>query len=118
MWLLLLAVLLVSTVCFPIVYVHYTNENNPVNEEFFFGVSFGGSTASEAKLMIDKVKGYTNLILINNWDICTNEPALNEVCEYAYNADLYFMVFFDFISRIMYPWHQTWLDTAEERFGD
>jgi hypothetical protein len=31
---------------------------------------------------------------------------------------MHFMVFFDFISRVGYPWHQTWLDTAEERFGD
>ncbi len=118
MWLLLLAVILVSTVCFPIVYVNYTNENDPVDEDFFFGVSFGGNTTSEAKLMIDKVKGYTNLFLINNWDISTNETALNEICEYACNADLSFMVFFDFVSRIVYPWHQTWLDTAKERFGD
>jgi hypothetical protein len=113
-WLLLLAVLLVSTVSFPIVYVHYRNKKR----DFFFGVSFGSIKISEAKLMIDEVKGYTNFILINNWDITTTEDALNEVCEYAVNANLYFMVFFDWVSREVYPWHQTWLDTAKERFSD
>ncbi|UCC58577.1 MAG: hypothetical protein JSW14_01260 [Candidatus Bathyarchaeum sp.] len=117
-WLLLCTVLLASTVCFPIVYLHYTNEKNAVDEDFFFGVSFGSDKPSEAKLLIDKVKGYTNLLVINNWDICTNKTILNEICEYAYDADLYFMVFFDWVSRVVYPWHQTWLDTAEERFGD
>jgi hypothetical protein len=117
-WLLSLAVLLVSTVSFPIVYVHYMAGTSSVNEEFFFGVSFGSIKISEAKLIIDRVKGYTNFILINNWDITTNEDALNEVCEYAVDAGMYFMVFFDWVSREVYPWHQTWLDTAKERFGD
>ena len=42
----------------------------------------------------------------------------NEVCNYAAQANLNFIVFFDFISRIAYPWHQNWLDTAKERWGD
>jgi len=67
MWLLLLTVLLVSAVCFPIIYVHNENKKEASNEEFFFGVSFGGNTTSQAKLLIDKVKGYTNFFLINNW---------------------------------------------------
>jgi hypothetical protein len=28
------------------------------------------------------------------------------------------MVLFSFVSRVIYPWHQTWLDTAKERWGD
>ncbi len=117
MWLLLLAVLLVSSVSFPVVYFNYLVGTSSINEDFFFGVSFGSNQTSEAKLMIEKVKDYTNFILINNWDITTNETALNEVCKYAVDADMYFMVFFDWISRIWYPWHQTWLDSAKERFG-
>jgi hypothetical protein len=84
----------------------------------FFGVSFGGKTADEAKLLIDKVKGYTNFFLVNSWDVSTNETALNEVCDYAVKADLDFMVFFSWVSRVIYPWHQTWLDMAEARWGD
>ena len=69
MWLLLLTVLLVSAVCFPIIYLHNENKKETSNKEFFFGVSFGGNTTSQARLLIDKVKGYTNFVLINNWDI-------------------------------------------------
>ena len=28
------------------------------------------------------------------------------------------MVFFSWVSRIIYPWHQNWLDTAKTRWGD
>jgi hypothetical protein len=75
------------------------------------------NTTSEAKLLIDKVKGYTNLFVVNSWTVSTNETALNEICEYAVNANMSFIVFFDFISHVVYPWHQTWLDTARERWG-
>jgi hypothetical protein len=115
--LLLLTALLVSVVCLPIVYVHYKIKNEASKEDFFFGVSFGLNTSSEAKLLIDKVKGYTNLFVINSWEISTNETALNEICEYAVNSKMHFIVFFDFISHIIYPWHLTWLDTATERWG-
>ncbi len=84
----------------------------------FFGVSFGGNTTSQAKLLIDKVKGYKNFFIINSWDVAINETALNEICQYVVDTDMHFMVFFDFISQRHYEWHQTWLDTAEERFGD
>ncbi len=120
-WLLLLVVIVVSAVSVPLIYVHNQSRAVPPsspNGEFFFGVSFGGTTASQAKLLIDKVKGYTNFFLINSWDIATNETALDEISHYAVDNNLHFMVFFDYISRFIYPWHQTWLDTAKARFGD
>jgi hypothetical protein len=117
LWMLLLVALLVSVVCLPIVYVHYKIKEEASKENFFFGVSFGLNTTSEAKLLIDKVKGYTNFFLINSWDISTNETVLNEICEYAVEAEMSFMVYFDFISHTTYPWHRTWLDTAKARWG-
>lgn len=116
-WLLLLTVLLVSAVCFPILYVHNENKNGD-SDEFFFGVSFGGDTVSQAKSLIDKVKGYTNFFLINNWDISTNETALNEISQYAIDANMNIMVYYDFIPYQTYPWIQTWLSTAKERLGN
>ena len=113
----LLAVLIIS-VSLPYMYVYYRIWDATAKDEFFFGVTFGSETAEEARLLIDKVKDYTNLFVIDSWTLCTNETALNEVCKYAVKADLNFIVFFDFVSRIMYPWHQTWLDTAKERWGD
>ena len=113
----LLLVILLLSVAFSYA-VMYGGWKTPVDAEFFFGVSYGQETVEEAKLLIDKVKGYTNLFWVGSWSITTNETALNEVCDYAANADLSFIVFFSFVSRETYPWHQTWLDAAKERWGD
>jgi hypothetical protein len=114
--LLLLSVILLFSTFSAIIYIHHSFEQEESEEEFFFGVSFGLNTTTEAKLLIDKVKGYTNLFIINSWEISINETALNEVCEYAVDAKMNFMVFFDFLSHVAYPWHLTWLDTAKERW--
>jgi hypothetical protein len=115
-WIILLAVLLVAAIGIPVVYEGYVK--NETRDEFFFGVSFGGDTTEEAKLLIDRVKDYTNLFIINSYDISIDEGSLDEICQYLVDSDMCFMVFFDWISREVYPWQQIWLDTAEERFGD
>src|SRR4030067_2255467 len=114
LWL-ILVIILVIAVFSPIVYWYYSRKSEA---PLFFGITFGGKTANEAKLLIDAVKNYTNFFLVDSWDITTNETALNEVCDYTSKADLKFMVFFGFVSRVIYPWHQTWLDTAKTQWGD
>jgi hypothetical protein len=100
----------------------------------YFGVTFGGNTTSEAKVLIDKVKGYTNLIIIDNWDVALNETLLNEICQYAVDANLYIIVYFNFIfmsvsqlnaSRLSLftdagtsPFHISWLISANDKWGD
>lgn len=116
--LILIAILLTSLLCSVMVYIHYNFKDDVSEEDFFFGVSFGGNTTTQAKQLIDKVKGYSNLFIINSWETSINETALNEICEYAVDADLKFMVFFDFLSHIAYPWHLTWLDIAKERWAE
>jgi len=115
-WLLLSIILVVSIFCSAMVYVHYNFKREDSEEDFFFGVSFGGNTTSQAKLLVDKVKGYTNLFIINSWEFSTNETALNEICDYAVDAKMKFMVFFDYLAHVAYPWHLTWLDAAKERW--
>jgi hypothetical protein len=118
-WLILTIILLVVLFCSVLVYIQYESNKEVTNEEeFFFGISFGGNKTNQAKLLIDKVKGYTNLFIINSWEVSKNETALDEICNYAVEAELHFMVFFDFISHVAYPWHLTWLDTAKERWGE
>ena len=111
--------LLISFIISPLFYWKYSNAEEK-NEDNFSGVSFGGKTADEAKLLIDRVKKYTNFFLVNSWDITINETALNEVCDYAADANLSFMVFFDFISlddKIGYLFHKEWVSLAEKKWG-
>jgi len=137
LWLFVLVVLLASAVILPAVYLQNYAESDPGCEEFFFGVSFGGNSTSQAKLLIDRVKGYTNLFIVNSWEICgaANETLLDEVCEYAINAGLSVMVYFNFVyynytadfgniynasSWDLYgvsPWHVEWLNTAMAKWG-
>ncbi len=96
-WWILLAALLISSVYSPALYSYYEVKEETSNNDFFFGVTFGGNTTSDAKLLIDKVKDYTNLFIINSWDIATNETALTEICNYAVDAKMNIMVFFSFV---------------------
>ena len=116
-WAALLVTILVLAVCLPIIALN-TNKGTAEPDEFYFGVSFGDQHAEEALPLIDKVKDYTNLFLIGSWNVTTNQTALNMVCDYAAESGLNFIVYFDFISRIAFPWHQQWLDTAKQRWGD
>ena len=136
-WLLGLVALLVSAIALPAVYVYNQAETVSASDDFFFGVSFGGNTSSQAKLLIDKVKNYTNLFIVNSWEIsgAANETALNEVCEYAINANLNVMVYFNFVYynytedfgniynasswdlHGLSPWHVQWLNTRNRKMG-
>jgi hypothetical protein len=98
-------------------YCRIRSENS--EEKFFFGVTYGQNTVEEAKLLIDKVKNYTNLFIVDSYPITTNyttPQVLNEICDYAAKSNLHFIVyFFSFLSG---PWQQEWINTAEQTWGD
>jgi hypothetical protein len=112
----LLVVLAVSVALPYMCTYHAWNAND--KDEFYFGVTYGFNSTTEAKLLIDKVKPYTNLFVVDSWDLATNESLLNEVCDYAAAAGLNFIVYFDLISQTTYPWHQDWFRMAQMRWGD
>jgi hypothetical protein len=108
------------------------------DESVYFGITFGGTTAEQAKQLIDEVKPYTNLFVVASWTINggPNGSALTEICDYAVAANMYFIVYFNFIyqnytstigSRYnattwddygVSPWHRPWLEDARDRYGD
>ncbi len=116
-WGLFLIFLLLFAAFLPVAFLYMRPARVGV-DEFYFGVSFDGTSAEEAFPLIDRVKDYANLFVVTAWDIATNQTALDMVCDYAADADLYFIVYFAFISRTVYPWHQQWLDEANCRWGD
>jgi hypothetical protein len=85
--------------------------------EPYFGISFCGNTSAEAKLLIDKTKDYTNLFILQSGPISKNETAINEVCDYAVESGLDFIVFFGWFDT-GHPWQIPWLDYAKDRWGD
>jgi hypothetical protein len=94
------------------------NRQNPVvNRDFHVGVAFGGNTTAEAKLLIDKIKGYINLFVVQSGPVSTNETSLNEIVDYAVGANLDVIVYFGFFDPAQ-PWRVLWLDFAKQQWGD
>jgi hypothetical protein len=114
-WLLL--IILAVSAALPFAYWYHASSTTRA-DEFHFGVTYGFNTTSEAKLLIDQVKNYTDLFVIDSWDVTTNETMLDEICQYAANAGLKFIVYFDLVSRTTYPWHREWLASAKTRWSD
>jgi hypothetical protein len=91
--------------------------------DFYVGVSFCGDTAAEAKLLIDRLKSYTNLFVLQSGPVSRNETATTEICDYAANAGLKIIVYFgDLTPRISeengWLWRLSWLNTSRQRWGD
>lgn len=88
---------------------------------FYFGVELGyNTTLAGAESLIDTVKGYTNLLLIASPTIIKNETLLNETCDYAYNAGLYFMpVYYQNIDNSTFIGYlpNVWFTEAKQRYG-
>jgi len=72
-------------------FISYTSLNK---KPFYVGVTFGGNTAEEAKQLIDKVKGYTNLFVITSGSMQRNISELETTCDYAVKSGLDVIVYF------------------------
>lgn len=88
----------------------------------YVGVSFCGNTTTEATLLIDRVKDFTNLLVLQSGPISENETATNEICSYAADAGLNFIVFFGDLTPSLLPeehrWRLSWLNYAKQRWGN
>jgi hypothetical protein len=107
------------------VFVSTGNKNEDTKEtaDCYVGVSFCGNTTAEAELLINRVKDYTNLLVLQSGPVSWNETATNEVCDYAVDAGLKIVVYFGDLSprRLLEKgllWRQSWISTAKERWGD
>jgi hypothetical protein len=120
-WAMILIILVVVAVGLPI-FLNNTvvNDNSSDEDTLFFGVTYGSNNTLEAKILIDEVKGYTNLFIIDSWDVSTNETALNEICQYAVDSGLAVIVYFDYVFFEVeeWSWLQAWMNTTTQRWGD
>lgn len=83
-------------------------------DDFFVGVSFCGDSFLDAKLLVDRVKFYTNLLVVQSGPASKNQTMLNEICDYAVEVGLSIIVYF---GKFDLDWQPLWLDSAENRWG-
>jgi len=85
---LLIVILVVSIAA---TYISSTSKNNAKpNPNSYIGVAFGGNTTQQAKLLIDRVQGYTNLFILDSGrnPISANQTSVEEICDYAVSKGL------------------------------
>ena len=93
------------------------NANAQESQPFHVGVTFGGNNSADAKILIDKVKDYTNLFVVASGPLQGNIDELVKTCDYAVNSGLDIIVYFG-----SYETNRdktaTFIDTAQERWGN
>jgi len=97
----------------------------PSTSEFFVGVEFAydenlgplQELMNDLKIMVDKVKNYTNLFVIGSLEITFNQTALDEASDYVVDAGLYLIVLFTDSEKYNYTIFD-WMVEAKQKYGD
>jgi hypothetical protein len=63
---------------------------------FYFGVTYCGNSTTEAKQLVDRVKNYTNLFVIQSGPLMSKLSAMTEICDYAVNSGLDIIVYYSY----------------------
>jgi hypothetical protein len=80
----------------------------------YVGIAYCGDTVEDGKALIDKVKGYTNLFVLNSGLLQRDFDSVNTLGDYAVNAGMYFLPYFGIYVQATF---EPWLQTAKERWG-
>ncbi|MDR2202751.1 MAG: hypothetical protein LBE76_00270, partial [Nitrososphaerota archaeon] len=84
-------------------------------QEFYGGVTYCGSSVQEAKELIDKVKDYTNLFVLQSGPFMTNIEAMNEIGNYVIASNLNYAISGGELNK---DWINSWLIEAKQKWGD
>ena len=70
------------------IFLYHQQITNNFSKPTYLGVSFCGNTTTEAKILIDKVKDYTNLFVLQSGPVSYNMTSATEICDYATSQGL------------------------------
>jgi hypothetical protein len=100
-------------------------DEQKLETEFFVGVEYAidNHSVEGCKALVDRVKNFTNFFVVDSLGITLDVNNLNEVCDYAYDSGLYFMVFFISPLNDTLQWRYNyypnlWILKAKEKYCD
>ena len=82
---------------------------------FYVGVTYCGNSTIEAEALIDKVKNYTNLFVLQSGTLMLNFTATEQICDYAVNSGLNFILYYS--SNGLGNNLDSFLNEAQSRWG-
>jgi hypothetical protein len=114
---LLIAVLVVASAA---ALMAYTQSSNTKTPSVYLGVAFGGTTVQQAKLLVDRVKSYTNLFILNAGrnSLSTNQTAVTEICDYATSQGLSIIINLGVKTRETPSWQLGFVNSSKDHYGD
>ncbi len=127
---LIFSIILIAVILSPIFLVVWTtniNKQDPL-PNFLVGVEYAiaNHSVEDVKALVDRVKNFTNLFVVDSLGITLDRNNLDEVCDYVYDSGLYFVVFFitpveiensQRVFRYNYYPH-LWIADAKEKYGN
>jgi len=111
----LIVIIIVATAA--LLFTYPMGANKKETSGFRVGVTFCGNTTAQAKLLVDRVKSYTNLFVVQSGPVSVNETSMSEIVDYAVSTGLDVIVYFGWFNPA-HPWQVPWLDFAKQRWGD
>ena len=107
--------------------IYALNNGNESAPDVNVGVAFSGNNTAEAKLLIDRVKSYTNLFILNaaGNPISRNQTTIEEICDYAVAQGLQVIINVGFNSTVssfiptrIWFWNLSSLDGIKQRWTE
>ena len=127
-----ITVLLIITIILTSIYIKNLDGSSNPKREFYVGVEYAygydNQTAqeqlSQVEALVDKVKDYTNLMVIGSLGLTFNQTTLSQACDYIYNANLSIIVLFTGLDvyeslppSLTYN-TTVWIRDAQQKYGD
>jgi hypothetical protein len=84
-------------------------------DSVYVGVTYCGELVEEAKQLIDKVKDYTNLFVLQSGTLQHRPDNITAIGDYAVSCGMHYMVYFGTESSWLM---KTWRDTYDGHWGE
>jgi len=113
-----IALLIIVSPILPITFLNTHQNQETYPKGLYIGLTADGNTTA-TKTLIDKVKSFTNFLIINNPEVIRDQNSLEEVCNYAKKAGLSFFVHMKHPSFWQYNYNPLiWIENAQNEYNE